>query len=127
MQSRPLAAFFKPGKDKENISITRESLTASGVANLDEYVAKSKNALQTTISGYTVTANRKVNLADGSPAVLLGGSFTQDGTGLKNMQLFALNGDNVYIVTGVALAADWNQEKDMLGTAVMSFKFPGQN
>jgi hypothetical protein len=38
--------------------------------------------------------------------------------------LLAVKGDYVYVVTGVVLASNWNIEKDMIGAAVMSFKFP---
>ena len=131
----PLAAFFKPTAEKdksgadiftEKMSITRESIKSVGVANADEYFAKSKKSLQATIADYKITAERKVNLADGSPATLIGGTFSQDGLALRNMQLFAVKGDDAYVVTGVVLDSNWNQEKDMIGSAVMSFKFPVQ-
>jgi hypothetical protein len=136
ISSRPLAAYFKPtaekdssGKDafNENISITRDSLKSVGTADAAAYIAKSKTALQSKIADYKILSERKVNLSDGSQATLIGGSFGQNGMALKNMQLFAFSGDNVYVVTGAALAANWDSEKDMIGAAVLSFKFPNAN
>ncbi|GEM_PF-690815 len=126
---RPLAVFFKPEFEKdatgknvfnENISVVRDGLL-NGQA---EYIAKAKAALSGKMSDYKILSDRKVNLADGSPATLIGGSFTQNGLAMKNMQLYAFENNNVYIITGVTLAQNWDAEKDMIGAAVMSFKFP---
>jgi flagellar basal body-associated protein FliL len=136
MDSRPLAAFFKPTKEKddtgkeiltESITITRESIKPIGVSNIDDYFAKSKDAIKSDIPDYKITAERKVNLGDSSQAILAGATFTDGGIALRNMQLVALKGDQVYVVTGVVLGSNWESEKDMLGAAVMSFKYPVQN
>lgn len=133
MRSRPLAAFFKPTPEKdesgkeimnENISITREDYRSANASTTDDYIANSKVALKNSFSDYKITAERKVNLSDGTPATLLGGNFTQDKIALRNMQLFVFKGNDVYVVTAVVLASNWNQEKDMIGTSVMSFKLP---
>lgn len=136
ISSRPLAAFFKPAAEKdgsgkevfnENISITRDSLKAVGTADAAAYIAKSKTALQAKIKDYKILSERQVSLSGGTAATLIGGSFTQSGLALKNMQLFVFDGDDVYVVTGVALAANWDGERDMIGAAVMSFKIPSGN
>lgn len=133
IRSRPLAAFFKavPEKDSsgktifnENISVTLDNFGSAGVGDGAAYIAKSKTTLQAKIENYKMLTERKVNLGDGSEATLINSSFTQNGLDLKNMQMFAVKNDNVYIVTGVALASNWDKEKDMIGMAIMSFKFP---
>lgn len=133
IRSRPLVAFFKPELEKdgsgkevfnENISVTRESIAAVNVADAAGYIAKSKTALQSSVATYKIVSERKAKLADGTDVTLINGTFTQNGIDLKNTQMFAFSGDNVYVVTGVALALNWDKEKDMIGTAIMSFKMP---
>ncbi len=133
---RPLAVYFKPtlekdsaGKDifQENISVTQDSLSQVEAADSAAYMAKAKAGLVEEISDYKILTERKVKLADGSEATLTDASFTQNGVPLRNRQLLAFKGDNVYVVTGVTVAANWEKEKDMMGAAVMSFKFPGAN
>ncbi len=126
---RPLAVFFKPEFEKdaagknvfnENISIVRDGL----LNGQSEYIAKAKAALLGKMSDYKILSDREVNLADGSPAILIGGSFTQNGLAMKNMQLYAFKDSKAYIITGITLAQNWDAEKDMIGAAVMSFEFP---
>jgi len=136
MRSRPLAAFFKPIAEKdsngndifsENISVTREDIAAAGVADGNAYITKSKQDLQKKISDYKIMSERKVNLSDGTQATLIGSSFTQKEIALKSMQLFAFKDTHAYIITGVVLSSNWDNEKDMIGASVMSFKFPAGN
>ena len=131
-----IKVYFKPtlekdsaGKDifQENISVTQDSLSQVEAADSAAYMAKAKAGLVEEISDYKILTERKVKLADGSEATLTDASFTQNGVPLRNRQLLAFKGDNVYVVTGVTVAANWEKEKDMMGAAVMSFKFPGAN
>lgn len=135
--ARPLAVFFKPAPENdaagknifnENISVVKDNFKNSAVADLAAYVAKSKAILQSSpkIVDYKTLSDRNVNLSNGSRATLIGGSYMQNGVALKNMQLYAANGDDVYIITGAVLAQNWDAEKDMIGQAVMSFKFPAE-
>jgi len=136
MRSKPLAAFFKPTAEKdtsgkeffnENISVIQENVKVAGITTLNEYVAKARARILAEKSGHKITAERKVNLGDASPAVLMGSTFTQNGVAMRSMQLYALKGDYAYVTTAVVLASNWESEKDMLGTSVMSFKYPVQN
>ncbi|MFZ3074030.1 MAG: DcrB-related protein [Minisyncoccales bacterium] len=133
IRSRPLAAFFKAVSEKdsygktifnENISVTLDNFASAGVSDEAAYIAKSKTTLQEKIENYKMLTESKVSLGDGSEATMINSSFTQNGLDLKNMQMFAVKNDNVYIITGVALASNWDKEKDMIGMAIMSFKFP---
>jgi len=73
---------------------------------------------------YKLITEKKVKLSDGSEATLIGSSSTRDGNAIRSMQLFAFKNGVAYIVTGMTLASNWEAEKDMLGAAVLSFKFP---
>ena len=49
-------------------------------------------------------------LADGSPAHLLGGRFSDPaGFALRNLQLFAVHGDRTIVVTGTSPAETWDE------------------
>jgi len=126
---RPMAIFFKPEAEKdengkkiisEYVNVIRDSL----LNNAADYIEKAKTAWQAKNVDYSLISERKVNLSDGAGAVLLTGSLVQNGAEIKNMQLFAGKGDVMYIISGFVLAKNWDAEKDMIGAAVMSFKFP---
>jgi hypothetical protein len=129
MDFRPMVVFFKPEREKdeggnnifsENINIVRDNLTIAE----SEYVAKAKEALKSNVGDYKIISERKVNLADGTAATLIGGSFVQNKIAMKNMQLYAAKNSKIYIITGVVLEKNWDAEKDLIGAAVMSFQFP---
>jgi hypothetical protein len=136
VRARPLAVFFKPttekdslGKDvyNENISISEDIYKSTEITDPDGYVAKAKSIVQSSIPSYKMATEKKVKLEDGTVATLIGGSLSQNGLALKSMQLYAFKGGNVYVITGIVAAANWNKEKDAVGAAVMSFKFPADN
>lgn len=129
MSSRPLVVFSKPESEKnengdnifiENINIVRDNLTITE----SEYVARAKEALKSNVGDYKIISERKVSLADGTAATLIGGSFVQNKIAMKNMQLYAAKNSKIYIITGVVLEKNWDAEKDLIGAAVMSFQFP---
>lgn len=131
VHERPLVGYFKPMVEgtsenpvTENISVTAETLKDAGVEKDADYLAKSKSALATSMKDYKVTAEKTVTLSDGSSATLIGSTSTRDGNAIRGMQLFAFKDGVAYVVTGVVLASNWDAEKDMLGAAVLSFKFP---
>ena len=126
---RPMAIFFKPEAEKdgngekiinEYVNVIRDNL----LNNANDYVEKAKTAWQAKNVDYSLVSERKVNLSDGAGAVLLTGSLVQNDAEIKNMQLFVGKGDVMYIISGFVLAKNWDAEKDMIGAAVMSFKFP---
>jgi hypothetical protein len=131
INGRPLVGYFKPAPEgtgenalTENVSITAESLKAANIATEADYLAKSKSALATSLKDYKVTVEKTVKLSDGTGATLIGSSSTQNGNPIRSIQLFTFKDGAAYVVTGVVLASNWEAEKDMLGAAVLSFKFP---
>ena len=136
VRTRPLVVFFKPttekdssGKDvyNENISISEDIYKSVNVADPDGYVARAKGIIQAAVPSYKMVTEKKVKLGDGTEATLIGGSLSQNGLALKSMQLYAFKGDNACVITGIVAAANWDKEKDAVGAAVMSFKFPADN
>jgi hypothetical protein len=129
----PIAVFFKPTKEKnssgkeffyENVSIARSYFRSKNVSDAAQYLDYAKNLIKSSNQNYQINSEKKVKLSDGTEATLLTGSYTEEGNPMKNMQLYAFKGDYVYIVTGFVTAANWDKEKDMIGAAIMSFKFP---
>ncbi|MFZ3100081.1 MAG: DcrB-related protein [Minisyncoccales bacterium] len=126
---RPMALFFKPEQEKDDagnkifnevVNIVRDNL----LSKEEEYLAKAKGLLQSEIENYKSLSERKINLSDGSPATLIEGSFTQKEMAVRSMQLYAAKDNRIYILSGVVLAKNWDAEKDVIGAALMSFKFP---
>ncbi len=126
---RPMALFFKPEQEKDDagnkifnevVNIVRDNL----LSKEEEYLAKAKGLLQSEIENYESLSERKINLSDGSLATLIESSFTQKEMAVRSMQLYAAKDNRIYILTGVVLAKNWDAEKDVIGAALMSFKFP---
>ena len=126
---RPMAIFFKPEAEKdgngkkvfnEYVNVIRDNL----ISGANSYVEKAKTAWLAQNVSYRLISEREVNLSDGAKAKLITGSFTQNATEIKNMQLFVGRGDMMYIISGFVLAKNWDTEEEMITAAVMSFKFP---
>jgi hypothetical protein len=60
-----------------------------------------------TLPGYTSTADEDVVLADGTAGHLLGGTFTDQGAELRNLQMYTVRGRSSVVVTGTAPASSW--------------------
>jgi hypothetical protein len=134
--NRPTVGYFKPEAEKdasgkeiftEYISITQDSIKASGATDAVDYLTKSKADLTANITDFKISNEKSVVLGDGTSATLIGGSYTDEGIAKRSMQLFVFKGDEAYVITGFVLASNWEAEKDMLGAAVLSFKVPAGN
>lgn len=126
---RPMAIFFKPEAERnengekvfnEYVNVIRDNL----LSGANSYVEKAKTVWLDQNVSYRLISECEVNLSDGAKAKLITGSFTQNATEIKNMQLFVGRGDMMYIISGFVLAKNWDTEEEMITTAVMSFKFP---
>jgi len=60
-------------------------------------------------------------LVDGTPAHILGGTFTQSGFEVRNVQLFASSGGTDMVVTGTALAETWDNWEGLFGQTFETF------
>ncbi|MFA6375913.1 MAG: hypothetical protein WCX69_00730 [Candidatus Paceibacterota bacterium] len=136
VRSRPMAVFFKPTveKDKsgkevfnENISVLRDIYKSKSVSDEPSFLEYSRQLMKAAMENYKITSEKEVSLGDGTKATLFYADFTQEGLALKDMQMYAFKGDDVYIVTGIVLASNWEKEKDMIGTSILSFKIPAVN
>lgn len=90
--------------------------------DLNGIVVGSRAELKRLAAGYEAKTDQPDALPDGTPAHELGGSFLDPASGLtlRNVQLFAVRGGSVYVVTGTALAAGWDAIEKELDSSVRS-------
>jgi hypothetical protein len=89
--------------------------------DLDDLLAETRSQLP-TFTDYASTAAEAVRLSDGTEAHLIGGTFTDEASGfdLQNLQLFTVDGGNVYAVTGTAPTEVWADYEDELDATLRS-------
>jgi hypothetical protein len=71
-------------------------------ADLDANLAGAKQLLPESFPDYRPVVDEALTLADGQPAHLLGCTFTQSGSTLRNLQLLVVARGNAYVVSGTA-------------------------
>jgi hypothetical protein len=84
-------------------------LVVPSVAGLPATVVGAREELR-GLTDYASDTDAAVSLADGTAAHLLGGTFTDKGSGmrLRNLQLFTVHGRSTTVVTGTAPAQGWS-------------------
>lgn len=106
--------------------------TASGpfTANINVIVVPASADLPATVVGarqellglnrYVSATDEPFTLRDGTPAHMLGGTFTDPGSGLdlRSLQLFTVVGASTIVVTGTALATTWDVHRVPFDTAL---------
>lgn len=90
--------------------------------DLNAIVVGSRAELKRLATGYQAKADQPDTLPDGTPAHELGGSYLDPASGLtlRNLQLFAVRGGSVYVVTGTGLADGWDALEKELDSSVRS-------
>jgi hypothetical protein len=108
------------------------SITGQFSANINVLLVQAGADLPTTVvgarrelrglAGYTSTADEPVTLGDGTPAHVLGGTFTEPTTGLalRNLQLFTVHGGATLVVTGTSLQEVWSLYEQTFQTSLRS-------
>lgn len=103
------------GSFSANINV----LVVPSVADLPSIVLKARQELR-GLTDYVATADEDAVLFGGTQAHLLGGTFTDKGSGLKlrNLQLFAVHGGSTTVVTGTAAAQGWEGSASVFDMAL---------
>lgn len=99
-----------PGPFVANINVL---VAPSAGATLAQTVVGARQELQ-AFEAYASTADEPVTLSDGTEAHVLGGTFTDSGFALQNLQLFTVAEGNTVVVTGTSLAATWPTNEAVL-------------
>jgi hypothetical protein len=81
-------------------------IVGPAAGELDAAIDGARRELR-TLTGYTPTADEAVVLPDGTAGHLLGGTFTDQGAELRNLQMFTVRGRSSVVATGTAPAANW--------------------
>ena len=101
----PEPAETAAGAFSPNINV----LVTSSNAGLPATVVGARTELA-KLAGYRPTVDEPAVLADGTPAHRLGGDFDDPASGfaLRNLQLFAAQGDAAFVVTGTCPLEVWS-------------------
>lgn len=86
--------------------------------DLTAVVDEARALLPERVPGYTAGTDEPAVLPGGVPAHLLGGTFTDRGFALRNLQLFTVVDGRTLIVTGTALAGAWGRHAAELDAAL---------
>jgi hypothetical protein len=101
-------------------------------SNINVLVVQSSADLSATVLGarqellgltaYASTVDEQVTLGDGTAAHMLGGSFTDPGTGLtlRNVQLFTVHSGMTLVATGTSLQDVWSAYEQTFQTSLRS-------
>ncbi|OLT13380.1 hypothetical protein BJF78_03315 [Pseudonocardia sp. CNS-139] len=105
------------GALRANINV----FVATAVADLPGTVVGARNELR-AIADYAPTADEPAALADGTPAHLLGGTFTDPGSGLplRNVQLVTVHAGLTIVATGTSLQDAWAGAEPAIRTSLGS-------
>lgn len=100
-------------------------LVVPAAAALDATVVGARQELR-RLPGYTPVTDEAAVLADGAPAHLLGGTFTdrRAGPALRNLQLFTVHGGSTVVATGTAPAAGWDSFARVFDAALRTLTVP---
>lgn len=86
--------------------------------DLTAVVDEARALLPERVPDYATVADEPAVLPGGAPAHLLGGTFTDRGFALRNLQLFTVVDGRTLIVTGTALADAWGRHAAALDAAL---------
>ena len=115
-----------PVKDTKGTIVFNENINITSEANKETtpaaYIDKSRQALQKYLTNYKVQEEQDLSIGD-QPAKIIGGTFTQNGLQLRSLQMFAFKGTTVYVITGLALITQWNQDSPAMRASLATFKF----
>jgi hypothetical protein len=100
-----------------NINVVSED---TGTLNLADYVKLSKKVLNDTFTNYKVVTENQITI-NGKDGILTESIYEMGAYQLHNYQMFIINNSKSYVITATTLDSSWNNYKDVLRTALMSF------
>ena len=83
-------------------------------------MAAEKNQVKQWSPQYQILSEEK-KLINGHESDIISGTFENEGHKFRNLQLFTLEGDNAYMISGTALNSTWERYKDVVAASVESF------
>lgn len=120
-----VAYFLNRSIDKEDtyqwqVRINLGVTPGNAGFTLGEYMAAEKNQVKLWSPQYQILSEEK-KLINGHESDIISGTFENEGHKFRNLQLFTLEGDNAYMISGTALNSTWERYKDVVAASVESF------
>jgi len=119
-----MTVFARPDPDTSSnapFAVNINVMVTTSTGSLAADVGASMEQFSLMLDGYQPVDNEAVELADGHPAHLLGGTFAQQGAELRNLQLLVAQGDRLYVATGTAPAVSFEVYEPELRRSLLSF------
>ncbi|MDO8558541.1 MAG: PsbP-related protein, partial [bacterium] len=90
-----------------NINVAVGPAQKNSVQDIYDTVEEVKNALPKVFKNYSIVEDEDHTTAGGQNMHFLGAVFTQQGVVFRNLQLFAVGGNKLYVVTATAPSEVW--------------------
>ena len=116
------ALFVEPArKDGQPFLVNVNVVSEATDDNIERYVNRNVALLKNKLKSYKLFGSKVMTLA-GIKAVLIEGTFEQNGYTLQNKQMLLESNNRAYIVTGTALQGDWEAYNPVITQVLQSFK-----
>jgi hypothetical protein len=101
--------------------------TGPSELDLDGTIADLRQQLQSFGGGYTYAVDQAVTLADGTPAHMVGGSFTDPSKGfpVRNLQVVSVQNGVAVVATGTALQDVWPSVEQAVQASLLTLSVTG--
>lgn len=117
-QQGVLVIFSNPNEPGNTINIVSESTQGM---DLQEYVDVNKEQIQSLLANYTLVDDEEVDL-NGQAGYIIGGTFGQEGSMVKNKQLIVVKNNKAYVVTATSAEDMWPESEEVMDASLMTFK-----
>lgn len=92
--------------------------------DLDTFVMRTKGLRYQLLGDYKLVEEKDVTIASGQNGRLIGGTYTQGPSQIRNLELIVVHKREAYILPATALESKWNLYKDLLENSLRTFKLP---
>ncbi|WP_028935497.1 LpqN/LpqT family lipoprotein [Pseudonocardia spinosispora] len=87
---------------------------------LDANITAARQQLPQLLPNYRSLTDESTQLSDGTPAHLLGGSYTQNGAELRNLQMVAVVGGTSYVATATGPSTSFDDYRDVVHSSLLT-------
>ncbi len=95
------AQFTLPGEGPNTVRATLSVVVTPNTSGLPALVAKSRGLLQVALKEYQPMLDEPITLPNGVQAWLLGGTYILQSVPARNMQLYVVDHNTSYVITGL--------------------------
>jgi hypothetical protein len=106
---RVTAEFTLPGEGPNTVRATMSIVVTPHSDDLPTLITKSRGLLQVALKDYRPTHDEPITLPSGTPGWLLGGSYLLQKVPARNIQLYLVDHNTSYVITGVTTKTIFDQ------------------